>query len=101
MSKHSASRFHWCKRSIVGTRMATLPPSRSTSAAAAMATRVFPAPVTASTTPSPLALDALMTNPAAVDAGDGQTPADLLRSGDPEAEEYVLGVVRAALSGGA
>jgi hypothetical protein len=48
-----------------------------------------------------LALDALMTNPAAVDAGDGETPADLLRSGDPEAEEYVLGVVRAALSGGA
>ena len=48
-----------------------------------------------------LALDSLMTNPAAVDAGDGQTPADLLRSGDPEAEEYVLGVVRAALSGGA
>ena len=48
-----------------------------------------------------LALDSLMTNPAAVDAGDGQTPADLLRSGVPEAEEYVLGVVRAALSGGA
>ncbi len=50
-----------------------------------------------------LALDALMTNPAAVEgeAGDGETPADLLRSGDPEAEEYVLGVVRAALSGGA
>ena len=48
-----------------------------------------------------LALDSLMTNPAAVDAGDGQTPADLLRSGDPEAEECVLGVVRAALSGGA
>lgn len=48
-----------------------------------------------------LALDALMTNPAAVDAGDGETPADLLRSGDPEVEEYFLGVVRAALSGGA
>lgn len=48
-----------------------------------------------------LALDALITNPAAVDAGDGKTPADLLRSADPEAEEYVLGVVRAALSGGA
>lgn len=48
-----------------------------------------------------LALDSLMTNPAAVDAGDGETPADLLRSGDTEAEEYVLGVVRAALSGGA
>ncbi len=48
-----------------------------------------------------LALDALMTNQAAVDAGDGETPADLLRSGDLEAEECVLGVVRAALSGGA
>ena len=48
-----------------------------------------------------LALDSLMTNPAAVDAGDGQMPADLLRSGDPEAEDYVLEVVRAALSGGA
>ncbi|MBX6764584.1 MAG: hypothetical protein K6T51_13195 [Rubrobacteraceae bacterium] len=50
-----------------------------------------------------LALDALMTNPAAVEgeAGDGETLADLLRSGDPEAEEYVLGVVRATLSGGA
>lgn len=48
-----------------------------------------------------LALDALMTNLAAVDAGDGETPADLLRTGDPEAEEYVLGAVRAALSGGA
>lgn len=49
-----------------------------------------------------LTLDALMTNPAAVEgeAGDGKTPADLLRSGDPEAEEYVLGVVRATLSGG-
>lgn len=47
-----------------------------------------------------LALDALMTNPSAVDAG-GETPAELLRSGDPEAEEYVLGVVRAALSEGA
>jgi hypothetical protein len=50
-----------------------------------------------------LALDALMTDPAAVEgeAGGGGTAADLLRSGDPEAEEYVLGVVRAALSGGA
>ena len=48
-----------------------------------------------------LALDSLMTNPVAVDAGVDQTPADLLRSGDPEAEEYILGVVRAALSGGA
>ena len=48
-----------------------------------------------------LALDSFMTNPAAVDAGDDQTPADLLRSGDPEVEKYVLGVVRAALSGGA
>ena len=48
-----------------------------------------------------LALDSLMTNPSAVDAGVDQTPADLLRSGDPEIEEYVLGVVRAALSGGA
>ena len=48
-----------------------------------------------------LALDALMTNPAAMDAGDGEASADLLRSGDPVAEEYVLGVVRAALSGGA
>lgn len=47
-----------------------------------------------------LALDALMTNPNAVEAG-GQTPAELLRLGEPEAEEYVLGVVRAALSGGA
>lgn len=47
-----------------------------------------------------LALDALMTNAAAVDAG-GETPADLLLSGDPEAEEYMLGVVRATLSGGA
>lgn len=47
-----------------------------------------------------LALDSLMTNPAAVDAG-GKTPAELLRSGDLEAEEYVLGAVRAALSGGA
>jgi hypothetical protein len=49
----------------------------------------------------PLALDALMTNPAAVDTGEGQTLADLLRSGDPETEEYVLAVVRASLSGGA
>jgi len=47
-----------------------------------------------------LALDALITNPAAVDAG-GETPAELLRSGEQEADEYVLGVVRAALSGGA
>lgn len=46
-----------------------------------------------------LALDALMTNPEAVDAG-GETPAELLRSGDPAAKEYVLGLVRAALSGG-
>jgi hypothetical protein len=46
-----------------------------------------------------LALDALMTNPGAVDMG-GVTPAELLRSGDPEAEEYVLGVVCAVLSGG-
>jgi hypothetical protein len=50
---------------------------------------------------SALALDALMTNPGAVDAGgEGTTAAELLRSGDPEAEGYVLGVVRAALSGG-
>ena len=48
-----------------------------------------------------LALDSLMTNPSAVDAGDGETPADLLRSDDPKVQEYVLGVVRAALSGGA
>lgn len=48
-----------------------------------------------------IALDSLTTNPAAVDAGDEETSADLLRSDDPEAEEYVLGVVRAALSGGA
>jgi hypothetical protein len=48
---------------------------------------------------SALALDALMTNPEAVDAG-GETPAELLRSGDSAAEEYVLGLVRAALSGG-
>ena len=49
-----------------------------------------------------LALDALMTNPGAVESeAGGNTPAELLRSGDPEAEEYVLGVVRAALSGGA
>ena len=48
-----------------------------------------------------LALDALMTNPGAVDAaGEGATAAGLLRSGDPEAGEYVVGVVRAALSGG-
>jgi hypothetical protein len=48
---------------------------------------------------SALALDALMTNPEAVDVG-GETPAELLRSGDPTAEEYVLGLVRAGLSGG-
>lgn len=49
-----------------------------------------------------LALDALMTNPSAVESGaGGETPAELLRSSDAEAEEYVLGVVRAALSGGA
>ncbi|MGB3683321.1 MAG: hypothetical protein WA990_12670, partial [Rubrobacteraceae bacterium] len=49
-----------------------------------------------------LALDALMTNPGTMERGAGEnTPAELLRSGDPEAEEYVLGVVRAALSGGA
>jgi hypothetical protein len=47
-----------------------------------------------------LALDALMTNPESLDAGDGETPAGLLRSGDPAAEEYILGLVRAALSGG-
>lgn len=45
-----------------------------------------------------LALDALMTNPEAVEAGDGETAADLLNSGDPEAEEYTIGPVRAALS---
>lgn len=49
-----------------------------------------------------LALDSLMTNPGAVESETGgATLADLLRSGDPEAEEYVLGAVRAALSGGA
>ncbi len=47
-----------------------------------------------------LALDALMTNPDAVDAGDGKTAAELLRSGDTGAEEHVLGLVRTALSGG-
>jgi hypothetical protein len=48
-----------------------------------------------------LALDALMTNSAVVEGeAGGATLADLLRSGDPEAEGYVLGVVRAALSGG-
>ena len=47
-----------------------------------------------------LALHALINNPGAVDAGDGETAADLLRSKNPEAEEYVLGAVRAALSGG-
>lgn len=47
-----------------------------------------------------LALDALMTNPAAVDVGV-ETPAELLRMDDTGGEEYVLGVVRAALSGGA
>lgn len=49
---------------------------------------------------SALALDALMTNPEAVDAGDEETPAELLRSGDPAVEEYILRLVRAALSGG-
>lgn len=49
-----------------------------------------------------LALDALMNNPDAVESeAGGEPPAKLLRSGDPEAEEYVLGLVRAALSGGA
>jgi hypothetical protein len=48
---------------------------------------------------SALALDALMTNPEAVDTS-GETPAELLRSGDPTAQEYVLGLVRAAFSGG-
>jgi hypothetical protein len=48
---------------------------------------------------SELALDALMTNPDAVDAS-GETPVELLHSGDPTAEEYVVGLVRAALSGG-
>lgn len=49
-----------------------------------------------------LALDALMTNPGAAESeAGGATLADLLRSGDPETDEYVLGVVRAALSGGA
>lgn len=49
-----------------------------------------------------LALNALMTNPAAVESeAGGATLVELLRSGDPEAEEHVLGVVRAALSGGA
>ncbi|MDQ3506465.1 MAG: hypothetical protein M3494_00365 [Actinomycetota bacterium] len=47
-----------------------------------------------------LALDSLMTNPAVVDA-NGRSAADLLRSGDGDTEEYVLGIVRAALSGGA
>ncbi len=49
-----------------------------------------------------LAFNALMTNPAAVESeAGGATLVELLRSGDPEAEEHVLGVVRAALSGGA
>jgi hypothetical protein len=48
---------------------------------------------------SALALDALMTNPDTVDARR-ETPAGLLGSGDPAAEDYVLGLVRAALSGG-
>jgi hypothetical protein len=48
---------------------------------------------------SALALDALMTDPEVVDAG-GETSAKLLHSGDPAAEEYVLGLVRATLSGG-
>jgi hypothetical protein len=47
-----------------------------------------------------LALDALMTNSQALDTGNAQTPAQLLRSGDPAMEEYVLGLVRTALSGG-
>ncbi len=46
-----------------------------------------------------VALDALMTNPEAVDAG-GATAAELLRAGDRDAREYVFGVVEAALSGG-
>lgn len=46
-----------------------------------------------------VALDALMTNPEAVDAG-GATAAELLRAADSDAREYVLGVVEAALSGG-
>lgn len=46
-----------------------------------------------------LALDALMTNPEAVDAG-GSTAAELLRTGDGGAREHVFGVVGAALSGG-
>lgn len=46
-----------------------------------------------------LALDSLATNPTAVDAG-GRSAAELLRSGGDEAEEYVLGVVRASLSEG-
>ena len=48
-----------------------------------------------------LALGALMTNPATVDAGSAKTSVDLLRVDDPETEEYVLGVVRAAVAGGA
>ena len=47
-----------------------------------------------------LALDSLMTNPAAADEGEGRTPADLLRIGDREAKEHVLRLVRAALPGG-
>lgn len=47
-----------------------------------------------------LALDALMAIPSAMDVGENQTPADLLRAGDPEAEDYVLAAVRASLSGG-
>ncbi len=47
-----------------------------------------------------LALDALINNPGAVDAGAGETAAALLRSKDPEAEDHVLGAVRAALSCG-
>lgn len=54
-----------------------------------------------------LALDALMTNSGAVDAEVGQvaagqegtTPAGLLHSDAPEAEEYVISLVRTSLSG--
>lgn len=49
-----------------------------------------------------LALDVLMTNPEAAESeAGGSTLADLLQSGGPEIEEYVLGAVHAALSGGA
>lgn len=46
-----------------------------------------------------VALDALMTNPEAVDAA-GATAAELLRSGDEDAREYVFNIVEVALSGG-